>query len=78
MSDAETVAHLREWMSKPSLPFSWPTDACGYEQHIRFVDWRNQRVGAGEAVDVLFYADELEAGRIPPYRPFDLPAKESR
>lgn len=76
MTDEETAKHLRAWMSKPSLPFSWPTDACGYEQHIRFVTWRNQRLKADEPVDVLLYADELEAGRIPAYEPWEPPNRQ--
>ena len=45
MTDAETAAWMREWVRKARLkppdPFSWPTDGCGYEQHIKFVDHRN-------------------------------------
>jgi hypothetical protein len=42
MDDQETIAWLRAWASEPShMPFDWPTDACGYEQHMRFVKWRN-------------------------------------
>lgn len=70
MTDLEVVAHLRQWKPGPSA-FGWATDACGYEQHIRFVTWRNERNRSGEPVDVLVYADLLEAGKIPPYRQFD-------
>jgi hypothetical protein len=69
VTDAEVIAHLRAW--KPSGAFAWATDACGYEQHIRFVIWRNERRRAGDDVDVLVYADLLEAGKIPPFKQFD-------
>lgn len=46
MSDAETAAHLREWVRRDRMakhgPFGWPTDGCGYDQHMRFVKLRNQ------------------------------------
>jgi len=67
MTDAETVAHLRAWTTRGS--FSWPTDACGYEQHMRFVRWRNERTGLGEPVNHLEYADALEAGSVPVFTP---------
>ncbi len=66
MTDAETVAHLRAW-KHPGFPFAWPTDACGYEQHIRYTTWRQGRQREGLASDWLIYADDLEAGKIPAY-----------
>ena len=43
MSNQETKEHLLNWCKKPNLmPFAWPTDACGYEQHIKFVEHRNK------------------------------------
>ena len=65
MTDAETVAHLRAWRQRG--PFSWPTDGCGYRQHLRFVRFRNERQRQGLKVDALEYADKLERGEIPPY-----------
>lgn len=64
MNDKETAAHLRKWANENRvLPFGWPTDACGYEQHIRFVQHRNEN-WKGEQKDfpafVLAYADYLD------------------
>lgn len=43
MTNAETKAHLLKWCDNPpASSFSWPTDACGYDQHIRFVNHRNK------------------------------------
>ena len=81
MTDTETIAHLRQWVcNPPGSPFGWPTDACGYEQHIRFVTYRNkalresspENLKAWYSVNdyahfVLGYADKLEHGEIPPY-----------
>jgi hypothetical protein len=42
MSNKETKEWLLKWCEKPERNhFSWPTDACGYDQHIKFVDHRN-------------------------------------
>ncbi len=63
MTNKETVAHLREYIKQSHDIFSWPTDACGYEQHIRFVEHRNKNWhGPREAWNqfVLDYADMLE------------------
>ena len=65
MSNAETAVHIRRWCEGSHGPFSWPTDACGYDQHVRFVRHRNNRWGGGTADDfrvfVLAYADSIEA-----------------
>lgn len=42
MTNAQTKAHLLEWVKLPHSTFSWPTDACGYDQHIKFVKHRNK------------------------------------
>lgn len=64
MTDAETAAHLREWAKFTRMPFSWPTDACGYDQHIKFVVHRNQNWHGGSSEEfkkfVLAYADSLD------------------
>lgn len=45
MTDAETRAHLLRWCDEPNTrlysAFSWATDSCGYDQHIKFVKHRN-------------------------------------
>lgn len=67
MTDKETAAHLRRWcLTSSTDEFSWPTDGCGYEQHIRFVDHRNKNwKDATENFTgfVLAYADSLERGK---------------
>lgn len=54
MTDAETSAYLLQWCDKPHLhPFAWPTDSCGYTQHIRFVRHRNQNWTGGAPSDFV-------------------------
>jgi hypothetical protein len=63
MTNAETVAHLRDWANGGGNhgPWSWPTDACGYDQHIRFVQHRNANWHGGDFNQfVRDYADMLE------------------
>jgi hypothetical protein len=61
MSDAETAAWIRTWCAAPRGLYSWPTDPCGYEQHIKFVQrWNaHQRQGDLRAF-ALAYAEELD------------------
>jgi hypothetical protein len=44
--------------------WGWPTDACGYDQHIRFVKQRNNNWHGGGKTEfndfVREYANELE------------------
>ena len=67
MTDEETACHLRQWIQHAQDRFAWPTDACGYDQHIRFVAWRNKHWYDAHAHGctfekfVLDYADMLEA-----------------
>ena len=65
MNNSETAAHLREWVDRPRCsPFAWPTDACGYDQHMRFVRHRNEAWTGGTGAElrrfVLDYADALD------------------
>jgi len=67
MTNQETAAEIRRWCAQPVKGrFSWPTDGCGYEQHMRFVSHRNAN-WHGEQRDFdafcLAYADALEARR---------------
>jgi hypothetical protein len=41
MTNKETKEEILRWLEKPRGIFSWPTDACGYEQHMKFVKHRN-------------------------------------
>ena len=66
MTDAETAAHLRRYVAGQTYRgmFSWPTDACGYDQHMRFVEYRNTNWHgqSKEEFDafVLAYAESLD------------------
>ncbi|MDY0144310.1 MAG: hypothetical protein RBR97_20700 [Bacteroidales bacterium] len=43
MTNEETKAEILEWCGTGNRgQFSWPTDACGYDQHIKFVKYRNE------------------------------------
>jgi hypothetical protein len=62
----EAARRIRDWLEKPHGPFSWPVDACGYRQSIRYTGFRNALIDAGmpfterELADR--YASMLEAG----------------
>lgn len=65
MTDLETAAHIRRWAVRENSRgiFSWPTDGCGYSQHIQFVKYRNAKRYVSDlpwAGFVLEYADMLE------------------
>lgn len=65
MTNKEVAQHIRYKIKHPGVggPFSWITDACGYEQHIKFVNHRNDN-WHGEPNEwdqfCLEYADALE------------------
>lgn len=42
MTNEETREHLLAYVLESHDLFSWPTDVCGYDQHIKFVEHRNQ------------------------------------
>ena len=69
MTDRETVAHLRAWVAQSHGHFAWPTDACGYDQHIRFVLHRNAHWQGGSSEEfirfILTYAESLESEETP-------------
>lgn len=66
MTDKETAEHLRQWVADGGTsrvgPFGWPTDGCGYEQHMRFVKHRNAQTALIGDYNkfVLEYADKLD------------------
>lgn len=69
MTDTEVVAHLRAWAKNPRREltrFAWATDACGYDQHVRFVNHKNAHWEGGTVEEfdafILAYAAQLEAG----------------
>lgn len=41
MTNKQVVKHLRNYVKTTRGIFSWPTDVCGYDQHIKFVKYRN-------------------------------------
>ena len=63
MNNQETAEHLREYVQGDHVMFSWPTDACGYDQHVRFADHRNRNWKGGTDEEwkqfILDYADTL-------------------
>lgn len=62
MTNAETKAHLLTWVQEKHGNFAWPTDACGYDQHIKFVEHRNLNwLGDGDFNQcVIDYANSLD------------------
>jgi hypothetical protein len=65
MNNKETGEYLLNWCKNHSTAsqFSWPTDGCGYEQHIKFVRHRNENWGHSTEIDftefVRRYAESL-------------------
>jgi hypothetical protein len=65
LTDKETADYLRKWVvgEYSHGVFAWPTDGCGYEQHIKFVKHRNNNWKGGDNNDfnrfVLEYAERL-------------------
>lgn len=65
MNNQDTAAEIRRWVADAnSGHYSWPTDGCGYEQHMAFVTHRNRNWrGEGQRDFDLFclaYANALE------------------
>lgn len=68
MNDTKTKAYLLEWVKHKkgefSSPFAWPTDRCGYAQHMKFVEHRNKNWKGGTRADfdtfVTAYAHGLK------------------
>jgi len=63
MDNGQTAEHLRKYVTEQHGTFSWPTDACGYDQHMKFVKHRNNNWKGGTDEEwtkfVLDYADSL-------------------
>lgn len=54
MNNQETKDYLLKWCEHPNLsPFAWPTDACGYDQHIKFVTHRNKNWNGGSTKEFI-------------------------
>jgi len=41
-TNKQVSEHLKEWIKETHGVFGWPTDGCGYNQHIKFVKHRNK------------------------------------
>lgn len=63
MNNEETKEYLLEWCKSEHGIWEWPTDACGYDQHIKFVEYRNENWKGGTYKDFLNfvkrYAEKL-------------------
>ena len=65
MTNEETRQHILEWRDRNNGIFSWPTDACGYDQHIKFVEHRNKDWSGGDFTQfVKDYAISLTAPKL--------------
>jgi hypothetical protein len=54
MTNQETKEYLLHWCEYPDgRLFSWPTDGCGYDQHIKFVEHRNENWTGGSIHDFV-------------------------
>jgi hypothetical protein len=61
MTDKETSHHIRNWLMTDQSGSSWPTDGCGYNQHMKFVEYKNKNYKSGNFNEfVLEYAKMLE------------------
>lgn len=68
MDNAGVATIMRAWVTKTHGEYEWPTDACGHEQHERFVNfwYANWTGGTDEErkKKILEYADRLEGAKI--------------
>lgn len=59
MNNKETKEHLLKWCKDPHWGhFSWPTDVCGYDQHIRFVIHRNKNWAGGSQKEFIDFVKD--------------------
>ena len=61
-TNKQTAEAIRAWCVSSRSQFSWPTDDCGYDQHIKFVNHRYNNWNKEESfIDFCYnYADSLE------------------
>lgn len=60
MTNEETRQHLLQWCDSNNGLFLWPTDGCGYEQHMKFVCHKNAHWSGVDFVQfVREYANSL-------------------
>jgi hypothetical protein len=61
MANKETAAHFRKWFQSEHGRFAWPTDACGYNQSVRFSQYKNENLKGQDIIEFcLAYADRIE------------------
>ena len=62
MTNKQTADHIRQWVETSHDHFAWATDTCGYDQHIRFVKYRNRfwKQQCDFKEFMLCYANNLE------------------
>jgi hypothetical protein len=59
MTNLETKEYLLKWCENPNVMlFAWPTDGCGYEQHIKFVTHRNNNWKGGSPTEFFAFVKE--------------------
>ena len=67
MTNKQTKKWILDWCDDeekcPHNTFSWCTDGCGYDQHIKFVEHRNKNWAGGNKKEFLqfmrYYANNL-------------------
>lgn len=60
MNNKETKKAIIAWTKRENGVLSWPTDGCGYDQHIKFVHHRNRNWNGGDFNQfVIDYANSL-------------------
>jgi len=57
MTNEETAEKIRAWCRKGRGHFSWPTDGCGYKQHIRFVRYKAKHWKGGTPKEFQKFAE---------------------
>ena len=64
MTNKEVAEHIRNYYETTHSHWSWPTDGCGYEQHIKFVKHRNKNWKGKTQKEfkefALAYANDIE------------------
>lgn len=63
-TNKETAQHFRDYAANTHGVFSWPADACGYDQSISFSDYRNENYTGNSQEDfkkfLIAYVEMLE------------------
>jgi len=67
MTNKETKEYLLKWCKEKRklgyVPlFEWCTDACGYDQHIKFAKHRNKNWKGGTLDEFIDFVEEYAKG----------------